>query len=1019
MKHSPRLVLSLFAVAILFTSPWLHAATVTWDGGGDGLNWSDAANWSSNAVPGAVDDVIIDAPGDIIVRYGNVQPQVLSLVNRETLNIEGNTSGVAELRVANSLRNEGTIVLTNTGNDGLDRGATIRMGDFGLIENLPGASIIARLGLGDPRRIYGGLYNEGTISVDGGITLNWYPILPPELQLRDGAGGDKGEVAPPGFIGEDFVHASGVLAADGPLRLNGGRVDWIGGTISGTNKVTAVSSSVFVDQQVTDTGTIYCANFCSLRGNESTTARLFVEGTTSGRSQLFVVAGAVNRGIIRLETTSNDGLDRGSEIFISSSGAFTNEPTGVIESALGAGDGRRIRGPLVNQGRISSPDVLTTFDGDLTGDGGTYDGNLQFISSTLNLISPPSTPTSLDLRGTANRLISDVPPGYTLLVQGSTGGRASLAVDGPVVNEGQVVLDTLTDDGLDRGAELNMSTGVFTNVGIIDVRGTRPENRALRGAFENQGEVRVETNVIFNIYPDTPGFTLAGGTLNIGNEIRVQGDLFAYTGGDINGTLRVVNGLIDVEPSVTGDQTVRVSGVASELIKNASPDVTLMIEGERFVYGRAELTPLAGAFNDGTILLTTTADDGLDRGARLDMVNGPFLNRGTIRSLVGAGDTRRLSGELVNEGLVIGEDGIETRFQGTFTSNGGRVEGDDVVFVSSFIDVAVPPVDGPQTLRLIATGNRLTSDIGSGTTLWLDGNTFYGRAELVVTQFVANAGTIRMETTVNDGLDRGVRLRANGGLLNLPGGRIDVITATGDNRQFYGDLTNQGTVLVEAGSLFQVLNGTFDQQAGTLDLDGTLRVQNGDFIFSGGTVSGAPEILGSSITLNESADAITVRAVQTSSTLESDIPENATVIVDGNNILGRASLSSTNSVINDGTLVLVTSINDGLDRGARFIISGGGTLFNSSSGVIVTQTGGDERRIGAPLVNEGRMRIENSTTVTATGADHINRGFIGVRSPSAATSAATAVSTRPPISPTRALSISTRRQSWTWCSTPR
>ncbi len=40
---------------------------VTWDGGGDGTNWSSANNWNPDGVPSANDDVIIDASGTTIV----------------------------------------------------------------------------------------------------------------------------------------------------------------------------------------------------------------------------------------------------------------------------------------------------------------------------------------------------------------------------------------------------------------------------------------------------------------------------------------------------------------------------------------------------------------------------------------------------------------------------------------------------------------------------------------------------------------------------------------------------------------------------------------------------------------------------------------------------------------------------------------------------------------------------------------------------------------------------------------
>jgi len=52
------LFLSLFLFAPFFVAN-AQAATVTWDGGGDGSTWSDAANWDTNSVPGADDDVVI------------------------------------------------------------------------------------------------------------------------------------------------------------------------------------------------------------------------------------------------------------------------------------------------------------------------------------------------------------------------------------------------------------------------------------------------------------------------------------------------------------------------------------------------------------------------------------------------------------------------------------------------------------------------------------------------------------------------------------------------------------------------------------------------------------------------------------------------------------------------------------------------------------------------------------------------------------------------------------------------
>ena len=44
-------------VIALVASSWAHA--VTWDGGGDGVDWHDPLNWDTDAVPGPDDDVLL------------------------------------------------------------------------------------------------------------------------------------------------------------------------------------------------------------------------------------------------------------------------------------------------------------------------------------------------------------------------------------------------------------------------------------------------------------------------------------------------------------------------------------------------------------------------------------------------------------------------------------------------------------------------------------------------------------------------------------------------------------------------------------------------------------------------------------------------------------------------------------------------------------------------------------------------------------------------------------------------
>ncbi|MGB7324683.1 MAG: hypothetical protein WBD31_07415, partial [Rubripirellula sp.] len=65
-----------------------NSVAMTWDGGGDGVNWSDAANWFGDVLPGAADHVFLDVAGiPTIVSSGNVS--ILSLTSNETISITG------------------------------------------------------------------------------------------------------------------------------------------------------------------------------------------------------------------------------------------------------------------------------------------------------------------------------------------------------------------------------------------------------------------------------------------------------------------------------------------------------------------------------------------------------------------------------------------------------------------------------------------------------------------------------------------------------------------------------------------------------------------------------------------------------------------------------------------------------------------------------------------------------------------------------------------------------------------
>src|SRR5262245_36744248 len=65
------------------------APAVLWDGGGDGVTWQDPRNWSTDALPAASDDVVIQDLRHVTVVYSGGDTTVHSLTSHESLAVSG------------------------------------------------------------------------------------------------------------------------------------------------------------------------------------------------------------------------------------------------------------------------------------------------------------------------------------------------------------------------------------------------------------------------------------------------------------------------------------------------------------------------------------------------------------------------------------------------------------------------------------------------------------------------------------------------------------------------------------------------------------------------------------------------------------------------------------------------------------------------------------------------------------------------------------------------------------------
>jgi len=180
---------------VCFFAAWCYgllsvsAATVSWIGGSG--DWGNTNNWSTGALPGTEDDVVIDRPGEIIVTHSVGADQIKSLLSQEALIIRGGIVAVSTtIQVNNDFDlNGGTLkgasLLPGIGFPGLIvssgtlDGVTLH-GDLDVGRRNNGASVTVTNGLvlngnlyvGNPtNQWYGAVSFSGTQSLSGNGTV--------------------------------------------------------------------------------------------------------------------------------------------------------------------------------------------------------------------------------------------------------------------------------------------------------------------------------------------------------------------------------------------------------------------------------------------------------------------------------------------------------------------------------------------------------------------------------------------------------------------------------------------------------------------------------------------------------------------------------------------------------------------------------------------------------------------------------------------------------------------------------
>ena len=443
---------------------------------------------------------------------------------------------------------------------------------------------------------------------------------------------------------------------------------------------------------------------------------------------------------------------------------------------------------------------------------------------------------------------------------------------GSVINEsGQLLLTaekTLSLGGVTLGVDSGLYAGELANYGTLRVDNIGLGSRQLSGYVDNYGEFFVEAPLVAYSGPGTL-VSHGGITINSGCTFDAAGHLVGFknlAGSTVqnDGTFHFTGGLgFEQEQGVALGNPIKIDGCTLSLT-GAGPavfedvgtlSVTGTLQSNQSLIARAgngywpnsTLTIMAPFTAFGTIQLTSAGGGTSSlstQGGSLFLAPGSHLNVDAL-----GGGTRSLSGDITNAGTVdiaadvaYGGSGMFANSQGSLTVEPGRTfdaSGNNVGFMTLLGSTVQNngtfhfsgglgfwQEDGSVNGQPIKIEGCTLGLIGGGPAVFEDVSTLSVTGTLQSNQsLIARAGngygpnstlTIGAPFTAYGmvqvtGAGPGASaLSVQGGVLTMaPGSHLNVDAAGGGTRSLSGDITNQGTVDLEADTAYVGGTGLF------------------------------------------------------------------------------------------------------------------------------------------------------------------------------------------------------------------
>ncbi len=685
-------------------------AAVSWDGGGDGVNWSDPDNWSGNALPTSADDVTISVGGTITVIHASGSTTIQSLTSDENLTISGGsltvTTGASNVNgdltvssTATLSANGATATLTANASVTLD-GANLSALSGGLLDLTTATSYVEQPSVATTIQANGTSSKvdlSGITSITGTGNLNINAVSGGTIELDalvsttardininvDGASSVLDLTALTSAI--DSTRLSNLTLANGGTLVAPVFATYQGGTITVNNMSVTFSALTDIDTSSLFTnsgGVLSLPNVTSYdeAPSASTTFRANGTGSMIDLTPMTSITGtgnlninAVSGGTIELDalvsTTARDiniNVDGASSVLDLT--ALTSAIDSTRLSNLTLANGGTLVAPVFatyQGGTITVNNMTATFSALTDIDSSSLFTNSGGVLSLPNVTSydeAPFSSTTFQASGTGSLI--DLTPMTS--ITGATGSLNIRALAG-----GTIELDALTSttardinmtvDGASSVLDLTVLTSVIDTTRLSNLTlangGTlvAPVLATYQGTTIAVNNMSATLSALTDI--DTSSlFTNSGGVLSLPNVTSYDEAPSAATTFQASGA----GSTLDLTPltSITGTGNLNINALGGgtvevdSLVGTTARDINMLADGATSLVDASALT----SWNDSTTLSNlTTSNSGT-----------VMFNAGTV-TLTGVTVRTNSSGSVTAGSLILDVNS-------PLSGNGGSVD---------------------------------------------------------------------------------------------------------------------------------------------------------------------------------------------------------------------------------------------------------------------------------------------------------------------------------------------------------